>query len=207
MTSSVSFRGVFESESAPTNPIPPPPAINQGTGAGGANTNAHGLSFESQTDLIDSCEIIERHENSETIRFEGSDETYQRTEKRKFRRYLESNGQIDHNILELHGAKEPDEVYINEKKKIIFIIEKKNQRVGGSKCECIQTARNKKRNYSRRIPNYTIVYIYCLSNWFSNNCQGELHDLNEDDIPYFWGDDIEYVNNIIDFILHFPDNT
>jgi len=74
--------------------------------------------------------------------------------------------EIDTDINQAHGCKHPDECYIDEESKNIFIIEKKFQQIPGSVCEKIQTAQFKRWQYSRTFPNYNIIYIYCLSDWF-----------------------------------------
>lgn len=177
--------------------------INQGTGAGGENTNANGLPFENMTDLSTHHIIIHEGQFSKTIQFANlnSEKQFIYTKQANFRRYM--GDRIDNNILALHGARNPDEVYIDEVNHNIFIIEKKNQNTSGSKCECIQTAVNKQRNYNRRIPMYNVVYIYCLSPWFRDNCQAELDDLNEDNIPVFWGNEQNYKNDMIHFMINY----
>ena len=179
------------------------PVVNGGTGAGGANTNATGIPFERETDLSTHHIIIDEGQYSKTIRFANlnSEKQFIYTKQANFKRYM--GNRIDNNILSLHGARNPDEVYIDEMNRIIFIIEKKNQNTSGSKCECIQTAVNKQRNYNRRIPTYNVVYIYCLSSWFRDNCQAELDDLNEDNIPVFWGNEQNYKNDIIHFMVNY----
>jgi hypothetical protein len=51
-------------------------------------------------------------------------------------------------------------------------------------------------------PDFQILYIYGLSPWFRDNCVAEIEDLGEDNIPYFWGDDINFMDNIVNFILN-----
>jgi hypothetical protein len=108
---------------------------------------------------------------------------------------------IDKNIEKGHGCKSPDECYINEQTKKIFILEKKFQQVNGSVCEKIQTSHFKKWQYSRSFPEYTIVYIYCLSKWFKKNCKAELEYLNIENVPFFFGNDIDYKKKIVGFII------
>lgn len=85
----------------------------------------------------------------------------------------------------------------------MFIIEKKFQNVNGSVCEKIQTANFKLWQYSRTFPNYNIIYIYCLSDWFKTNCKAELEYLDLNNIPYFWGSSYSYKDDIINFILSY----
>ena len=84
-----------------------------------------------------------------------------------------------------------------------FIIEKKFQQCSGSVCEKIQTPDFKLWQYSRTFPDYTIIYIYCLSDWFKKNCKAELEYLDFKNIPYFWGISETYKDDIINFILNY----
>ena len=110
---------------------------------------------------------------------------------------------IDKNIIKAHGCKNPDECYIDETSKNIFIIEKKFQNVAGSVCEKIQTPDFKIWQYSRTFPTYSIVYIYCLSDWFKENCKAELEYLEYKKIPIFWGNDVNYKESIIEFMTNY----
>tara|TARA_B100001758_G_scaffold246851_1_gene262995 strand:+ start:3508 stop:4059 length:552 start_codon:yes stop_codon:yes gene_type:complete len=175
--------------------------INRGTGAGGANTNTSGLPFEEQTDLSNYHTILEINQHSKTIKFLNHETLFRYTKQKNFEKYM--GDKINFTIKALHGSKRPDEAYINEEKKIVFIIEKKNQNTSGSKCECIQTAVNKRRNLNRRIPDYHVVYIYCLSSWFKTNCEAEIEDLQEDSIPVFWGNEDTYKTDIINFMVNY----
>ena len=79
----------------------------------------------------------------------------------------------------------------------------KFQQVGGSVCEKIQTSEFKIWQYNRTFPQYKIVYIYCLSDWFKDNCQAEIEYLNYRNVPVFWGNNPEYKKNIIEFIVNY----
>jgi len=113
------------------------------------------------------------------------------------------NNHIDTKIKKAHGCKNPDECYINQNNKIIFIIEKKFQQKPGSVCEKIQTSDFKKWQYNRTFPDYKIVYIYCLSKWFKNNCEAELEYLKLKNIPVFWGENNSYKESIIEFLINY----
>lgn len=57
--------------------------------------------------------------------------------------------------------------------------------------------------WKRTFPDYTIIYIFCLSDWFKKNCISELEYLNFKNIPYFWGNSETYKDDIINFIFNY----
>jgi hypothetical protein len=169
--------------------------------AGGANTNKNGLSYEKLTDLHARYTIIASHTNHQYIQFKNKNTVYTLVKKNRFLKYLDKH--IDASISKGHGCKNPDECFINEHTKTIFIIEKKFQTQGGSVCEKIQTAEFKMWQYSRMIPDYKIVYIYCLSDWFKCNCIAELQYLDIKGIPVFYGNDPDYKKKVVDYIINY----
>jgi hypothetical protein len=176
---------------------------NRGTGAGGANTNVNGLSYEDNTDLkVCYCEIEENKENnSKKIKFEGNTREFINVKKAAFHKYMDEIGEKNNSLQLAAGCKQPDEVYIDLERKIIFIIEKKFQQSPGSVDEKLQTAPYKKHFYEKLFQNYKINYIYCLSDWFKlDTYKGLLEYLEENSIPVFWGNDLDYKNKIIKFI-------
>ena len=118
-------------------------------------------------------------------------------------KYMNMNKHINNKVEKAHGCVRPDECYIDEFNKNIFIVEKKFQQVNGSVCEKIQTPEFKIWQYNRIFPQYNVVYIYCLSEWFKNNCKAEIEYLEIKNIPYFWGNSNNYKNNIINFIINY----
>ena len=170
--------------------------INKGTGAGGSKTNENGLPYEEMTDL--KTEYIKNTDG--TVCFDGSSKKFQSLSKGQLFRQIPPKPDIQH----AHGCKQPDECYVIENpRKIMFILEKKFQQCGGSVCEKIQTASFKKWQYQRLYPDYKIVYIYCLSDWFRQHCQAELRYLREIKVPVFFGNDPDYKQQIISFMLSF----
>ncbi len=177
--------------------------VNKGTGAGGAKTNANGLQYEELTDLsseFDSEKTV-KHKLFNEIFFKNIDKKYISTKQSNVFKYM--NNKIDKSVNRGHGCKNPDECFIYEDTNTIFIIEKKFQQVGGSVCEKIQTAPFKIWAYKRTFPNYKIVYIYCLSDWFKINCKAELEYLKENNINVFWGSSSTYKQDIISFIVNY----
>tara|TARA_E500000178_G_scaffold342895_1_gene388802 strand:- start:86 stop:628 length:543 start_codon:yes stop_codon:yes gene_type:complete len=173
--------------------------INKGTGAGGSKTNTNGLPYEELTDLKDSYYVIEKIKyNCEKIKFHNYDNILVRCKKSSLFKIM--NSEMDSSVKKAHGCKEPDECYINNLTKEIFIIEKKFQQCSGSVCEKIQTPHFKIWQYKRTFPNWKIVYIYCLADWFRDNCSAEIEYLTEFKVPLFWGSSGSYKKDIIDFI-------
>ena len=171
--------------------------VNKGTNAGGSNTNKTGLSYEDFTDINENYELISKHKNYNNIKFKISDKQFISIKKSQLLKYKKPN------ITPGHGCKQPDECYISEIDKNIFIIEKKFQQTNGSVCEKIQTGIFKKKIYEKMYPNYNIIYIYCLSEWFKTNCSVEINILEDHNIPIFWGNDENYKSKIIDFIINY----
>jgi len=161
--------------------------INRGTGAGGANTNVTGLGFERVTDM-------------------GEIENSVRLQKAQLHKFMNENGYILNEKYKIsknlaHGCKQPDEAYLFQDKKILFIIEKKFQQGSGSVAEKLQTGPFKKQFYQKLYPTLHICYIYVLSNYFKTNCPIELEYLTQNSIPYYFEDD-----NIVTNVKKFIDN-
>ena len=177
--------------------------INKGTGAGGSKTNENGLPYEKLTDLHDRITILEEiDEFSSKIIFDDNEKNFIKT-KKKGDLFKCMKDEIDTNIIKGHGCKQPDECYIDRESKTIFIIEKKMQQGSGSVCEKIQTPDFKLWQYKRTFPNYNIVYIYCLSEWYKENCKAEIEYLEYKKIPLFWGNSPNYKQDIINFIVNY----
>jgi len=174
---------------------------NKGTGAGGSNTNKNGLPYEKLTELDNRITIVEKSKFSSKIKFEHNSRIFVKTKQSNLFKYMKDK--IDITIPKAHGCKNPDECYIDNELKNMFIIEKKFQQCSGSVCEKIQTPDFKVWQYSRTFPDYNIIYIYCLSDWFKKNCIAELEYLNFKGIPYFWGSSETYKNDIIKFIINY----
>lgn len=186
---------------------------NKGTGAGGSNTNKNGLSYEKITDLDDRIITIMENKTSSSkiefnncnktfkIKFNNYDKTFIKTEKADFFKCMKHYENTS--ITRAHGCKHPDECYIDEDLKNIFIIEKKFQQCSGSVCEKTQAASFKRWHYSETFPDFNIVYIFCLSDWFKHNCIAELKYLSYQNIPYFWGSSKTYKDDIITFMINY----
>lgn len=173
-------------------------------GAGGANTNKNGLPYEELTDLCTEYRVHNSNQNSSTVTFNSHPEIeFTSTRQSNFIRTMNEidPDALDKTIKPAHGCKNPDECYIHRPTKTLVIIEKKFQMVGGSVCEKIQTPDFKIWQFNRTFPEYKIVYTYCLSSWFKENCQAELEYLEYKQIQVFWGNSPTYKNDIIQYII------
>jgi hypothetical protein len=180
--------------------------INKGTGAGGANTNMNGLSYEAITSLDSEYTITDTTQHSKTITFNnGSCAKYSLVSQAKLFKHMDAA--INKTIENAHGCKRPDEGFIDAVNKVVFLLEKKSQQTPGSVCEKIQTAPMKLWQYKRIFPDYTIVYIYSLSKWFKGNCKAELEYLAEEKVPVFWGNSTTYKSDIVQFITNYDPET
>jgi hypothetical protein len=180
--------------------------INRGAGAGGANTNKNGLSYEDLTDLssnyMEIGTINSGKHKYKSVRFEPCEHIYINVNKSKLHSYMDFIQEKDKTIIPAAGCKEPDEAYVENNTKNIFIIEKKFQQGPGSVDEKIQTCLFKKIHYSKLFPNYKIHYIYCLSEWFKKDEYiSVIEYMKENGIPIFWGNDEHYKKNIIEYMI------
>jgi len=176
---------------------------NRGTGAGGAQTNVNGLTYELQNDLSSKYEIVNEDASGiKTVRFIGHPNLYTTGRKSQFHPIIRQRSDEYNAITLLHGTKQPDQWFVRQDTKQCFVIEIKHQNGSGSVSEKLQTATNKLRRIKKMYPDFQILYIYGLSPWFRDNCIAEIEDLGEDNIPYFWGDDINFMDNIVNFIMN-----
>lgn len=175
---------------------------NQGTGAGGANTNKNGLSWEDQTNISSSHLILVKQETLYKLYKLGNKTLIVPKSKTGLSKILTEMNLKDITIIAMHGCKYPDECFIDLDGKTIVILEKKYQQKGGSVCEKLQTADAKIYNFKKMYPNFKIEYIYCLNNWFKKNCIAELEYLDYRNIKYFWGEDENFKSDFCDYLIN-----
>jgi hypothetical protein len=177
--------------------------VNKGTGAGGANTNINGLSYEELTDLKDKYKtcVLNKSDNVHEVEFEGYERKLLKVNKSALHKYMKKKGEKNSELQPAAGCKEPDEAYIDPEQKTVFIIEKKFQQTSGSVDEKIQTGHFKKMHYEELFPNFKIYYIYCLSDWFKKDeYKSTLNYLKINGIPVFWGSSETFKEDMIEFI-------
>jgi len=176
---------------------------NRGTGAGGSNTNKNGLPYEEITTLIPGTrfkhirDIPLGKKTIQEVDIDGN--TFIKLTKGELKNYMITQKEYIKNEKSL----QPDECYLDEKNKILNIIEKKFQQTYGSVDEKIQTAEFKKWFYEKQYPNYTIKYCYCLSDWFKQDKYKPDLEFNKiKGFEVFWGKDDNYQGKIMDWLVN-----
>lgn len=189
---------------------------NRGTGAGGAKTNHNGKKFEDKTDnehkLLEHGytkkymkDIKNEHQDIKQIRYtktdfclikEYDDKTITYVKQNAFVKYMSKKFNI-----ELYRC--PDEAYIIEYKngrKVLKVLEKKNQNVDGSVEIKLWAAPSLKREYEIETnEKFEVIYGFCLNKFLQNKYVSEekiyktLNKiLTENDIEVLFGDDENY---------------
>lgn len=180
--------------------------INKGTGAGGANTNYYGKKFEektnNQTRLLNDGYI----KNSFTKKPKKAYDYYlSKTFEDKTIIFVLQNGlkMYMKNKYNIDLFRCPDEAYIieyNTGKKVIKILEKKEQNVEGSVETKLWSGPSLKREYELVLGNdFEVHYGFCVSEFFKKKLISNekkyttLNTIfNETNIAVLFGDDDNY---------------
>lgn len=168
---------------------------NKGTGAGGSNTNYYGKKFEEKTD-----NTYGYTNHGDYMSKKNGDIIITRVCQNKFQKFIKDKYKID-------LYRRPDEAYIiecNSGKKIIKILEKKEQNREGSVETKLWSGVALKREYELRFgSDFEISYAFCVNDFlkkkFVSNNQKYI-DLNqilkEADITVLFGDDADYFQKL-----------
>lgn len=169
---------------------------NKGTGAGGANTNITGKKFEDKTDNL-SVLLLAGYVKKDYYLYKSfDDKTITYVSQRGLKKYMNTMYNID-------IFRNPDEAYIidyKNGKKVIKILEKKNQRGEGSVETKLWAGPSLKREYEIVLGNnFEVQYSYTVNDFLkqsilSNKKKYEVLNiiLQENDICVFFGDDEDY---------------
>ena len=139
---------------------------NKGTGAGGANTNITGKKFEDKTDNI-SVLLFEGYVKKDYYLYKSfDDKTITYVSQRGLKKYMNMMYNID-------IFRNPDEAYIidyKNGKKVIKILEKKNQSCEGSVETKLWTGPSLKREYEIIIGNnFEVHYCYTVNDFLKQS--------------------------------------
>lgn len=183
--------------------------INKGTGAGGANTNFYGKKFEDKTNNQNRLLEMGYIKNSYTKSKKTNDFYLVKTFEDKTIVFVLQNGlktymKYKYNIDMFRC---PDEAYIIEYtsgKKVIKIIEKKEQNVEGSVETKLWAGPSLKREYELILDNeFEVHYGFSVNNFLKKKLTSKDKKytilntiLQENNIVVFFGDDENYFQTI-----------
>ena len=172
------------------------PIINRGTGAGGANTNYNGKSFEEKTNntqrLLEQGYVSHDYYISKTF----EDKTVVFVLQSGLKKYIKKEYNIE-------LFRYPDEAYIIKYangRKVVKILEKKTQHVNGSVETKLWSGSSLKREYEIVLgPDFEVYYGFCVSNFLQKKLISDKLKyttlktiLNENNIEVLFGDDDDY---------------
>ena len=182
--------------------------VNRGTGAGGAQTNINGNKLEVNVrgwynNNITSKKMLDYSKKKnkwcvEEVEIDGK--KYLHAPEDAFKCYEENCEFANNNITKAHGAKCPDDCFIDLVKKTIHWIECKFQQGSGSVGEKLQTCSEKIINLERRFPGWKINYCYVINTYIKENFRWELERLEEKKIQYVIDDDVDFEKKILNLI-------
>ena len=187
---------------------------NKGTGAGGSNTNYYGKQFEEKT-----------NNQSRLLQIGYTQNSFTKKPKKIYDYYLSKNFE-DKNIVfvlqnglkmylqhkyNIEGYRCPDEAYIIEYtngKKVIKILEKKEQNVEGSVETKLWASVALKREYELVLgKEFEVHYAFCLSEFLKKKFtspQPKYVHLNtifhENNIAVLFGDDDDYFERLDNWV-------
>lgn len=182
---------------------------NKGHGAGCKNTNINGKTFEDKTSIEDKLyknNFVKILINSNKFGYYLQYKNIIYLTQSGFKLYIKQ-------IFNIPIYREPDEVFLIKKDNIYYIkiLEKKNQNVSGSVEDKLKTGEFNRREYIKMTEhnnyNFIIEYAFCVSIYLQIKLNSnKLKYINikkimkEDNIKLFYGDDINYFNNIYNWI-------
>jgi hypothetical protein len=188
---------------------PEPKIINKGTGAGGANTNLYGKKFEEKTNNY--SRLLENGFTEIKIKSTSKKNCFLLKEMNDGTRVIfVTQASLKLYIKETYDIeifRHPDEAYIIETpcgKKIIKILEKKEQNGEGSVETKLWSGPSLKREYEIVLgTDFEVHYGYCVSNFLkqkilsANKKYTTLHTiLEESKIQIMFGDDEDYFEKL-----------
>jgi hypothetical protein len=185
---------------------------NKGTGAGGANTNKNGKKFEEKTSnrkrLLE-MGFIENVTQKHNQRFEYLSKTLEDkniifVEQHNLQKYM-------NHVYNVELFRNPDEAYIieyNNGRKIIKILEKKEQNTEGSVETKLWSGPSLKREYEIVLDGlFEVEYCFCVSAFLQKKMLSDDKKyiilntiLQESNIPVLFGDDEIYFDLLDNWI-------
>jgi len=186
--------------------------VNNGTGAGGANTNLYGKKFEEKTD--NKPRLIENGYEKVILNKKNKHDHYlTKTVEDKKITFVSQSGlktyiKHKHNI-EVFRC--PDEAYIieyNTGRKVIKILEKKTQNGEGSVDTKLLTGLGFKEEYAEALEyKYEVEYAFCVNKFLQNKIQSTKKKyiifnniMKRHNISILFGDDENYFETVDEWV-------
>jgi len=161
--------------------------LNKGKGAGGANTNYYGKKFENKTDFTERLLDMGYEKHYFPVSLKMKHNYYlQKTFEDRTVVYVTQNGLKTYmeRTYNMDLFRCPDEAYIIEYhsgKKVIKILEKKNQNVPGSVETKLWSGPSLKREYEMVLGNeFEVHYAFCVSSFFKMKLQHKEEEKSEE---------------------------
>jgi hypothetical protein len=184
--------------------------LNKGTGAGGANTNYHGKKFEEQTN--NESRLLAQGYSKQSISSnpkKTSEWCLSKTDDNKTITFVQQSGlklfmKRKYNI---EVCRCPDEAYIiefNTGRRVIKILEKKEQNVEGSVIDKLLSGPSFKREYELVLGSgFEVHYAFCVSSFLKTKLTSGTTKFkawntifNEHNIVCLFGDDNNYFETL-----------
>lgn len=165
--------------------------VKRNTNGGGGKTNKSGLKFEQETSLNIALES-NGYQISDNLVYNKYDLVGVLCGKYNLYKFLEEKGLKD-SKERISKKLVPDDAFFNCNDKILYIIEKKFQNVGGSVDEKLQTCDFKRKQYLKLIENLNeildVKYIYVLNDWFKKDAYKDtLKYIKEVECSYYFNE-------------------
>ena len=183
--------------------------INKGTGAGGANTNYYGKKFEEKTNNQQRLLEMGYTKNSFTKKSKKTYDYLSKTFEDKTIVFVLQNGLKKYmkNKYNIDLFRCPDEAYIIEHtsgRKVVKILEKKEQNVEGSVETKLWSGPSLKREYELVLGSqFEVFYGFCLNDFLKNKLISNEKKytilniiFNENNIPVLFGSDADYFTKL-----------
>lgn len=177
--------------------------INKGTGAGGANTNYYGKKFEDKTNnklrfLDDGYEYIKSFKSKKEYEYISKtfeDKTIVFVSQNGLKMYMKNK----YNIDLFRCADEAFIIEYNTGKKVIKILEKKEQNVEGSVETKLWSGPSLKREYELMLDDFEVHYGFCVNEFLKKKLTSNIKKykilntiFDENNITVLYGDDKNY---------------
>jgi hypothetical protein len=190
------------------------PSLNRGNGAGGANTNYYGKKFEEKTNNKE--RLLENGYIKNNFTKKVYDYYLSKKYDDKSIIFVMQNGLKKYmkNKYNIDLFRCPDEAYIfeyNDGKKIIKILEKKEQNVEGSVETKLWSGPSLKREYELMLgDNFQVFYGFSVNNFLKTKLLSSEQKymilniiLNENNIKVLFGDDENYFEKLDEWIYQY----